>query len=185
MMCRQPRIREETVEVIQLIPQSQIPDHAKEQIVDVPVPRNFEEIGERIFDHQRLLLQQGNFSPRANFEFFRYPQQNQVRVYHRSREDRGPTKFLHQDHPRQGRFHHHDVTDGMQLSWKIPVDVVSKNFLEVIKVDRQLESTVQPLVGLDIHSLGIEDVDHDALRLAIFEGGWAAGSICAGLFGAG
>ena len=47
--------------------------------------------------------------------------------------------------------------------------MVSENFQEVIEADRQLESTVQPLVGLGLHSLRIEDVDRDALRLALLK----------------
>ena len=43
-----PQIREETAEAIQLVPQSQIPDHAEEQSVDASVPRDVEEIGRRI-----------------------------------------------------------------------------------------------------------------------------------------
>ena len=182
MMCRQPQIREETVEVIQLIPQSQIPVYAEEQIVDVPVLRNLEEIGERIFDYQRLLLQQGNLSPRVAIEIVFQPLHpdsgaplDEERVVCRFRRNR----ILHLE------FYPRDVTDGVQLSWKTPVDVVSKNFQEVIKVDRQLESTVQPLVGLGFHSLGIESVDHDALRLDLLKEGWAADSICVGLFSAG
>ena len=57
-------------------------------------------------DHRHPLLQQGNLSPRADFGFFRRPRQDQSRVYHRFKEDPGPSKFLHQDHPRQNHDHH-------------------------------------------------------------------------------
>ena len=44
-----------------------------------------------------------------------------------------------------------------------------KSFQEVIKFDRQLENTVQPLVGFGFYSSEIKDVDHEALRLALLK----------------
>merc|ERR1712136_735327 len=64
-------------------------------------------------------------------------------------------------------FYQRDVTDGMRSPWNLPVDVVSKSFQEVVKVAQKLESKVQPVIGLGFHSSAMEDVDHDALWLAV------------------
>ena len=48
--------------------------------------------------NKHLLLQPGYPSSRADFNFFSCPRHCQVRVYHLSRKDRGPTKFLHREH---------------------------------------------------------------------------------------
>jgi hypothetical protein len=64
-------------------------------------------------------------------------------------------------------FYQRDVTDGMRSPWKLPVDVVSKSFQEVVKVAQKLENTVQPVIGLGFHSSSLEDVNHDALWLAL------------------
>ena len=74
--------------------------------------------------------------------------------------------------------------DGMWSSWKIPADVVSKSFQEVIKVARQLENTVQPLVWLGFYPSEIKHVNHEALQVGSLEGGLAASSVRAELFGA-
>ena len=55
----------------------------------------------------------------------------------------------------------------MRSSW-----VVSKIFQEVIEVARQLENTVQPLIGLGFHSSEIKDVDHGMLWLALAKEVW-------------
>ena len=54
----------------------------------------------RLMINKHLLLQPGYPSSRADFKFFRCPRHCQVRVYHLSRKDRGPTKFLHREHRR-------------------------------------------------------------------------------------
>ena len=58
------------------------------------------------------------------------------------------------------------LTDRRQSLWKLPVDVVSKSFQDVVKVAQKLENAVQSVVGSDFHSPGM-DVDHDALWLAL------------------
>ena len=45
-------------------------------------------------------------------------------------------------------FHQRDVTDGTLSPWKLPVDVVSKSFQEVVKVAQKLENAVQLVCGL-------------------------------------
>ena len=55
----------------------------------------------------------------------------------------------------------------MRSPWNLPVDVGSKSFQEVVKVAQKLENTVQPVIGLGFHSSALEDVDHDALWLAL------------------
>merc|ERR1712135_273167 len=64
-------------------------------------------------------------------------------------------------------FYQRDVTDGMRSPWKLPVDVVSKSFQEVVKVAQKIENTMQPVIGLGFHSSSLEDVNHDALWLAL------------------
>ena len=49
-------------------------------------------------------------------------------------------------------FYQRDVTDGMRTPWKLPVDVVN---------------TVQSVIGWGFQSTAMEDVDHDALWLAV------------------
>ena len=51
--------------------------------------------------------------------------------------------------------------------WKLSVDMVSKSFQEVVNIAQKLENTVQPVVGWSFPSSAIEDVDHDALWLAL------------------
>ena len=65
-------------------------------------------------------------------------------------------------------FYLQDVTDGMPLLWKLPVDVVSESFQGLIQVAKEIESSVQLVFGLGFHSSSIEDDDHDALWLALF-----------------
>ena len=45
-----------------------------------------------------------------------------------------------------------DVTYGMPSPWKLPVDVVSQSFQDLIKVAEEIESAVQPVIGFGFHS---------------------------------
>ena len=47
------------------------------------------------------------------------------------------------------------LTDRKQSLWKLPVDVVSKSFQDVVKVAQKLENAVQSVVGSDFHSPGM------------------------------
>ena len=67
-----------------------------------------------------------------------------------------------------GEFYLGDVTDGMPSLWKLPVDVVSESFQGLIQIAERIESAVQLVFGLVLHSSSIEDDDHDALWLALF-----------------
>ena len=42
-------------------------------------------------------------------------------------------------------------------------------FQEVITVAMKIENTIQPVIGLGFHSSANEDVDHDALWLALLD----------------
>ena len=68
-------------------------------------------------------------------------------------------------HVRRGEvhleFYQRDVTHGMLSPWKLPVDVVSKGFREVVKVAQKLETAVQPFI------ICMENVDYDALLRAL------------------
>ena len=45
-----------------------------------------------------------------------------------------------------------DATDGALSPRKVPVDVVSKSFREVVKVAQEPENAVQPVIGPSFHS---------------------------------
>ena len=46
-----------------------------------------------------------------------------------------------------------DVTDGMPSPWKLPVDVVSQSFQDLIKVAEKIERAVQLVIWLGRRSV--------------------------------
>ena len=50
------------------------------------------------------------------------------------------------------RATHLPESRGHPVTWKLPVDVVSKTFQEVVKVAQKPENAVQLVIGLGFHS---------------------------------
>merc|ERR1712032_225488 len=49
-------------------------------------------------------------------------------------------------------YYHRDLTDGMRSHWAVPAKTLREKVDKVIKIAKQLDGSVDPVVGLGFHS---------------------------------
>jgi len=66
-------------------------------------------------------------------------------------------------------YYQRDLSDGMRSPWALPVSVLKETVEKLLKVAKDLDATVEPVVGFGFHSSPIADVEHDELWLAMLK----------------
>jgi len=60
-------------------------------------------------------------------------------------------------------YYQRDLTDGMRSNWAVPATTLREKVDKVIKLAKELDNIVEPVVGLGFHSPPLEGVDPEAL----------------------